>query len=111
MFLLGPVLLFAVARTSNGLSKVTETVEGLGEVGAVCDGGEMYVEVDEKAFVGLAAAVTATIDMPEDPDCSPFDHVYLSFEPVGHPPWDGLGNGYVRRAPRGRSLLHRVARV
>ena len=86
MFLLGPVLLFAVARTSNGLSKVTETVEGLGEVGAVCDGGEMYVEVDEKAFVGLAAAVTATIDMPEDPDCSPFDHVYLSFEPVG-PAW------------------------
>ena len=91
-------LLFALgvtARTAAGLSKFVVFDEGLGtEVGTVCDGGEMYIELDYDVFAGLAAPVSGTYAMPDDDDCAPFDHVYFSFEPVGHPPWDGLGNGY-----------------
>ena len=81
-----------VAGTALGGS-ITETVEGLGGVAVVCDGGELYLELDYETFANLAAPLTATVAVPAG-ECAPFDHVYFSFEPVGHPPWDGRGNGY-----------------
>ena len=84
-----------IARTALAdSSRVAETIEGLGTVAVVCDGGELYLELDYEAFAGLAAPLTATVAVPAGGACAPFDHVYFSFEPVGHPPWDGLGNGY-----------------
>ena len=75
-------------------ARTEATLEQLGKVAVVCDiaNNQIYLEVDYAAFVGLAAPLLASIDAP--PGCPPFEHVLFSFEPLGHPAWDGKGGGY-----------------
>jgi len=56
-------------------------------------GARMYVEMDYEAYVNYDGAnFEADIAVPAG--CEPFEHMYLTFGPFGHPAWDGKGNGY-----------------
>ena len=83
-----------------GLTRVTtETETPLGVIDTVCDvdraeGPVVYIEIDRDVweesvnYPGFAGSVPVPVD------CPPFDHVFISYSPVGHPAFDGKGGGY-----------------
>jgi hypothetical protein len=77
---------------------VQDTQTGLGVVASVCDYSEgnpkMYLQLDAAAYASIdqGGPFGFAIEVPEA--CAPYQHVFVSCNPDGHPPGDGKGGGY-----------------
>lgn len=63
----------------------------------------VFLDLDYAAFEALGAPpppgppgppIEFSLPLEDSPECMPFKHVYFVSNPVGHPDWDGKGNGY-----------------
>lgn len=92
----------AVTRvTSSAVTRVTINTGGpLGVVDTVCDLEAepplMYIEVDETLYkapqIPPGQGFETSVPVPEE--CVPYEHVYVAYNPRGHPTFDGKGGGY-----------------